>query len=100
MVGLRLAGRGEGVRGKLKGDPAVAAAAVALLTGVTDPIGMLALSPDDGRLMAAIVNEAVRIRDERERALLDYVARMTAGQTTSGFASVARSVVKAFRRRG
>lgn len=95
-----MAGHREGVRGKLTGDPAVTAAAVALIAGVSDPIGMLALSPDDGRLMAAIVNEAVRIRGERELAYLDYVARRTAGHTVSGVASIVRSVMKSFKRRG
>jgi hypothetical protein len=94
-----VAGPREGVRGKLTGDPAVQSAAVALLAGVADPLGFLALSPDDNRVMVAVVNEAVRIRDEHERALLDYVARATSGQTIAGIASVVRSALKALRPR-
>lgn len=99
MVRVPLAGPRAGVRGKLTGDPVVTAAAVALLAGVSDPLGMLALAPDDARLMAAIVNEAGRLKAERERALIEYLARLTAGQTVSGVASIARSVLKSFQRK-
>ena len=49
---------------------------------------------------AAVVNEAVRQRDERDLALLDYVARKTAVETTSGTWATARAVVKFFSKRG
>lgn len=49
--------------------------------------------------MAAIVRETVRINEERDQALLDYVARETAGRTINGVASVVRSALKALRPR-
>lgn len=76
------------------------AAAVALLAGVASPIrDFLALPPDDEVLMAAIVRESVRIREEEHKALLDYHARETAGRTIQGFASVVRSALKSLRPR-
>ena len=47
----------------------------------------------------AVVNEARRIDAEDRKAYLDYLARATAGQTISGFASVVRSALKSLRPR-
>lgn len=48
--------------------------------------------------MASIVSVAVDMRAEHEKAALDYVARATAGQTASGFASVMQSFRKSLSR--
>lgn len=100
MVRLRPAGPREGRRGKLSGDPAVQAAAVALLEGVGDPLGFLAAAPEDARILAAIVREAGRMRAEREQQLADYVAAKASNHVVSGFARIQGRFMKWMSRRG
>lgn len=49
--------------------------------------------------MTAVVAEAIRIREDEHKSLLDYVARETSGRTIHGFASVVRSALKSMRPR-
>lgn len=98
MVGLHGLGDRSGVRGKLTRDPAVHSAAVALLVGVTDPLGFLATDPADWPIVRAVVIEADRIKAERERDLAVAVADRTAARTVAGVAQVVRRALRALRR--
>lgn len=99
MVGVRLAGHRAGRGGKLAGDPAIEAAAVALDVGVSDPLGYLALSVDDEMVVNAVLQRALTIRARREQELLDYVSNRAAGLIGSNFSRVMRSAVRALLRR-
>lgn len=65
-------------------------AAVALLSGWSDPLDLLALSPHDYALAVAVIAEADRLRDKRDQALADYVAAKTAGLTAQHIARMLR----------
>lgn len=83
MVGLLRRGP-RGVLGKLSGDPAVATAAVALLCGWSDPLDLLALDADDYAIAVAVVNEAEKLRSQRDKAAADYQAAKNANLTAEG----------------
>lgn len=85
MVRVRHRPAREGRSGKLTGDPAVHAGAVALIHG-WDPLHYLGLAPDDARLAQAILNKATEMTGEHDKAMADYVAAKTAHHTVTGFA--------------
>lgn len=74
MDRVLLGGPGGGRFGKLTDDPAIDAAAAALLYGVADPLAMLALSPGDMRVMQAVLAKASKWRHEYDTHLADYTA--------------------------
>ncbi len=96
MVGLQPAGRG-GARGKLSGDPVVTTAAVALLLGHSDPLGLLALERRDYNLAVTVVEKAAEIRSEYDQQLAEYTAAMTAKHLMPGLRSVLQAIARAMR---
>lgn len=95
MVRVRHRGPGARAAGKLSRDPAVQAAAVALLLGV-DPLTFLAQHPDDLAITAAVVQKAEDLRAERERALVEALSTRTAGLTAQ---AITRWIARNFKRR-
>lgn len=73
-------------------------AGVAVRFGL-DPLELLGLGPHDLQVYAAALAAATRQRAEETKSYLDYLAGKTAVDTTIGFASVMRAVVKALRPR-
>lgn len=96
MVRL-LRGRPGGARGKLSGDPAVTTAAVALLNGWSDPLELLALEPEDYRVAVAVIQEAERLRAQRDRNAADYQAAKTANALLPGLVKAIRRMLQALR---
>lgn len=96
MVRL-LHGRPRGALGKLSGDPAITTAAVALLTGWSNPLELLALDPEDYRVAVAIVQEAERLRYQRDKQLADYQAGKTANLLLPGLVKAIRRMLQALR---
>ena len=95
MVRVRARAAGEGLRGKLSGDPAVVqTAAVALLHGY-DPIRLFSLPADEYELMLAGLAKAEEITAEKHRKLADYVSSKTAGLTAR---SITRWIARSFRK--
>lgn len=80
MVRLRDRAPGAGRPGKLKGDPAVSDAAVAIQLGL-DPLAFLALAPPDYLLVQAALERAYEEDERRQRAHADYLSARTAGLT-------------------
>jgi hypothetical protein len=64
-----------------------------------DPLSFLALEADDFRLENLIIQEQLRIEDERARAWIEYLAKYMS-QLTSGsiLRGVSRIVASLFRR--
>lgn len=98
MVRLH-AGRGRGaLGGKLSSDPAskalIEGAAVALLTGYTDPLGFLALERHDFDVAVQVVEAAQRMRREHDKSMAEYAANRTAAQ----LAPIMRALVVAVAR--
>ncbi|SDC46291.1 hypothetical protein SAMN05421872_102349 [Nocardioides lianchengensis] len=94
MVRLRPRHARAGHRGKLTGDPVlIEGAAVALSLGY-DPLRYLGHHPDDLVLVTAVLEKAQQIRQDREKALADYLAGKTAGLTAR---SITRWIARAFK---
>lgn len=94
MVRL-LDGRPGGARGKLSGDPAVTTAAVALLSGWANPLDLLALDPEDYTVAVAVIQEAERLRAQRDKQLADYQSVKTANALLPGLVKAIRRMLKA-----
>jgi len=95
VAGLR-GGIGAGAcLGKLSGDPAVEAAAVALLLGHSDPLQLLARAPNDYAIDAAILNRAAQLQADRARAQADYLAGQIARQVVPPLAKHLSRLVEA-----
>lgn len=65
MVRLHPLRRRSGRRGKLTGDSDVEYAAVALLLGYSDPLGLLATHPEDVPILNAVVQRAQKLRRDQ-----------------------------------
>lgn len=97
MVGLQPLRRG-GARGKLRGDPAVRTAAVALLTGHADPLGLLALERHDYATAVAVIEEAAELKSEYDQQLAEYTAARIAQQLIPGLSkTVLHAIARALR---
>jgi hypothetical protein len=73
VVRCRDARRGGSFFDQLTDDPAVTAAAVGLLNGHSNPLGLLALGKDDFTLALAIITKADTISLDRRKRELTYL---------------------------
>lgn len=89
---------GGGVRGKLSGDPAVTTAAVALLLGYPDPLGLLGLGRADYAIAVAAISKAADLKAEHETRLADYTAAQTANNLMPGLAKTIVAITRAMSR--
>jgi hypothetical protein len=73
----------------------VTTAAVALLSGWSNPLGLLALDPDDYRVAVAVVQEADRLRVDRDKHFAEYQANETARLLLPGLVkAIHRAIVR------
>lgn len=94
MVGVLEREAGARARGKLRRDPAIHNAAVALLYGL-DPVEFLSRSPGDYLVTALALEKAEDIAAERRKQLADYQSASTAGMTAR---AITKWIARNFRR--
>lgn len=69
-------------------------AAVALILGRSDPLGLLAASPQDAAVELAVLEEAQRLRTERDEWQIEQTATLIANRLGPVIVSCANAIIR------